>query len=208
MNRKWILYLGAAATCTILAATGGSYARQTALQHGIAEKVLRFHVLANSDSDRDQCLKLEVRDAVGSYMQEKLTDAGSFTESEQIVAENLPEIERIAEEILTREGCHDAVVARLEETSFPVKQYGDYTFPAGNYEALRVVIGEGKGHNWWCVMYPNLCFENSIYEVVGKDAGGKLQEVLSPEEYEKVLEDGNYHIECKYLSFLNGLWTK
>ena len=141
-------------------------------------------------------------------MQEKLTDAGSFTESEQIVAENLPEIERIAEEILTSEGCHDAVTARLEETSFPVKQYGDYTFPAGNYEALRVVIGEGEGHNWWCVMYPNLCFENSMYEVVGKDAGEKLQEVLSPEEYEKVLEDGNYHIECKYLSFLNGLWTK
>lgn len=160
-------------------------------------------MLANSDDEEDQNLKLAVRDAVGSYMQKKLTGVEDLEECEQIVNGNLDQIREVAAETIAQNGYDYDVTAELEYTSFPVKSYGSYTFPAGEYEALRVVIGEGKGHNWWCVMYPNMCFSGSMYEVVDEQAGEKLREVLTTEEYEKVLAEGNYQIQLKYFSFLN-----
>ena len=177
MTRKWIGYIGVGSLMCAALGCGILYTRQARLRQEISDKVLRFHVLANSDSEADQNLKLAVRDAVGSFMQEKLT-----------IAEN---------------GYDYDVTAELEHTSFPVKNYGSYTFPAGDYEALRIVIGEGNGHNWWCVMYPNMCFSDSMYEVVDKEAGEKLREVLTTEEYEKVLAEGDYQVRMKYFSWLN-----
>ena len=174
------------------------YTRQARLQQTISDKVLRFHVLANSDSEADQNLKLAVRDAVGSFMQEKLTDVENLEECELVVRQSLGEIEEAAAEMIAENGYDYDVTAELEHTSFPVKNYGSYTFPAGDYEALRIVIGEGNGHNWWCVMYPN-----SMYEVVDKEAGEKLREVLTTEEYEKVLAEGDYQVRMKYFSWLN-----
>ena len=165
--------------------------------------MLRFHVLANSDSEADQNLKLAVRDAVGSFMQEKLTDVENLEECELVVRQSLSEIEEAAAETIAENGYDYDVTAELEHTSFPVKNYGSYTFPAGDYEALRIVIGEGNGHNWWCVMYPNMCFSDSMYEVVDKEAGEKLREVLTTEEYEKVLAEGDYQVRMKYFSWLN-----
>lgn len=173
------------------------------LQRGIADEVLRFHVLANSDSEADQNLKLAVRDAVGSFMQEKLTDVENLEECELVVRQSLGEIEEAAAETIAENGYDYDVTAELEHTSFPVKNYGSYTFPAGDYEALRIVIGEGNGHNWWCVMYPNMCFSDSMYEVVDEEAGEKLREVLTTEEYEKVLAEGDYQVRMKYFSWLN-----
>ena len=86
---------------------------------------------------------------------------------------------------------------------FPVKTYGAYSFPAGTYEAVEVVIGEGAGKNWWCVMYPNMCFQGSMYEVNDEKAETSLQEVLTQEEYDSIIEDSDYKIQFKYLSFLN-----
>ena len=176
--------------------------RYRELQEGIAQKVLRFHVLANSDSDEDQELKLAVRDAVGAQMSELLAGAESLEACEELVKEHLEEIEQTAETILAEEGCGYAVQASLEETDFPVRTYGSYTFPAGTYEALNVVIGEGAGHNWWCVMYPNMCFSGSVYEVVDEEAGEALREVLTEEEYRRIFSSGNYEVRFKYLSFL------
>ena len=173
------------------------------IQKGIGGKVVRFHVLANSDSEADQNLKLAVRDAVGSFMQEKLTDVENLEECELVVRQSLGEIEEAAAETIAENGYDYDVTAELEHTSFPVKNYGSYTFPAGDYEALRIVIGEGNGHNWWCVMYPNMCFSDSMYEVVDKEAGEKLREVLTTEEYEKVLAEGDYQVRMKYFSWLN-----
>lgn len=140
------------------------------MQRNMAQKVLRFHVLANSDSREDQALKLKVRDQVGTLMAEKLKDADSLEESERIVKANLNLIENCAADVISAEGYAYPVSAALENCTFPEKTYGTYTFPGGVYEALRVVIGSGEGHNWWCVMYPNLCFANSMYEV---DAGSR-----------------------------------
>lgn len=203
MKKEWIGYIGIGILVCAALMCGVLYTKAAWLQHDISEKVLRFHVLANSDDEADQNLKLAVRDAVGSYMQKKLAGVDDLEECEQIVNGNLDEIQEVAAETIAQNGYDYDVTAELEYTSFPVKSYGSYTFPAGEYEALRVVIGEGKGHNWWCVMYPNMCFSGSMYEVVDEKAGEKLREVLTTEEYEKVLAEGNYQIQLKYFSFLN-----
>ena len=184
---------------------GVQYGQQRALQQSIAEKVLRFHVLANSDTAEDQELKLKVRDAVGTRMAEALACAKSKKESEAIVRGQMPEIKRTAETVIAEEGYTYEVDTFLREVEFPAKSYGAYTFPAGSYEALEVVIGAGEGHNWWCVMYPNMCFSGTVYEVVDEDAKGALREVLGEEEYRRVLASGDYEIQFKYLTFLNEL---
>ena len=180
--------------------TGGAWCgRQHRLQHGLAEKVLRFHVLANSDSAEDQDLKLQVRDAIGGYMQENMQKQESKAACEAFVAKQIPEIEQMAEQAVKNAGFSYEVHAELTECAFPAKTYGDYTFPAGNYDALKVTIGEGGGQNWWCVMYPNMCFENSMYEVVGEKAEKSLRAVLDEAEYQAVLNSGNYEVRFRLL---------
>lgn len=205
MKKKNLVYITIFAFGILSVLLGAFYMDDVHMQQEIATKVLRFHVLANSDSTEDQDLKLQVRDAVGSYMQEQLANVNSLAECEKVVAEDLTEIEKVAEATIRENGYDYTVTASLEQTTFPVKTYGNYTFPSGEYEALRVVIGEGNGHNWWCVMYPNMCFENSMYEVVDENAEISLQQTLTEEEYEAVLESGDYEIQFKYLTFLNGL---
>jgi stage II sporulation protein R len=169
------------------------------LQPQIAQKILRFHVLANSDSEEDQAVKLKVRDAVGTIMQEKLENADSLATSKQIVTDNLEVIRQTAEETLQQEGYSYGVTASLSTVEFPEKTYGAFTFPAGEYEALEVVLGEGEGHNWWCVLYPNLCFRGSVYEVVDEESEKELREVLTPEEYADVFHSGHFEIRLKFL---------
>ena len=137
------------------------------------------------------------------FMQEKLTAVENLEECELVVRQSLGEIEEAAAETIAENDYDYDVTAELEHTSFPVKNYGSYTFPAGDYEALRIVIGEGSGHNWWCVMYPNMCFSDSMYEVIDEEAGEKLRKVLTTEEYEKVLAEGDYQVRMKYFSWLN-----
>ncbi len=208
MKKDWIRQTGYIAGMTVVTAVlflGGIKIRQQSLQQGIAEKILRFHVLAASDTKEDQELKLKVRDAVGVYMEEKLADALNKSESEELVRLHLGEIEAVAEQTIKEAGYDYPVTASLAYVEFPEKTYGAYVFPAGTYEALEVVIGEGKGHNWWCVMYPNLCFSGSVYEVVDEEAEERLREVLSTEEYEAVFSSGNVKVEWKSLAFFKEL---
>ena len=180
---------------------GGFYGRKKIVQEQIAEKVLRFHVLANSNSEEVQKLKLQVRDAIGGLLQEKMAQVENREECEKFITEWIPKIEQTAAAVIEENGYDYSVCARLEETDFPVKTYGAYTFPAGRYEALRVTIGEGAGENWWCVLYPNMCFENSMYEVVDERGEKALREVLDEKEYEAVLKEGNYQIRLRILDF-------
>ncbi len=199
---KIVWYILVGMNLVLLLLLGLQYGRNLRMQENIAEKVLRFHVLANSDSKEDQALKLAVRDAVGAEMSETLAGAADRASCEKLINANLDRITAAAERVVAEWGYDYTVKAALEEVDFPVKSYGDYTFPAGKYEALRVVIGAGEGHNWWCVMYPNMCFSGSVYEVVDEEAGEKLREVLSEEEYEDVLSSGDYEVRLKCLSFL------
>lgn len=185
----------------VLTATGIRYNRQENMQRQLADKVLRFHVLANSDSSEDQKLKLKVRDAIGSYMQTQMTEYESKEACEAFVQEQITQIEQVAEQVVADAGFTYAVHAQLEQCEFPVKTYGVYTFPSGMYDALKVTIGEGGGENWWCVMYPNMCFENSMYEVVDEKAGAALRAVLDEKEYQAVLNAGNYEVRFRLLDW-------
>ncbi len=177
--------------------------RMQQTQQQIAEKILRFHVRANSNSRADQALKLKVRDAVGAYMQQQLDGVQDIRECNLIVQENLAQVIKTAQQAVAQEGYDYSVDARIETVAFPQKTYGNYTFPAGDYQALNVIIGSGKGQNWWCVMYPNMCFHGSVYEIVDEDAEKSLQQVLSGDEYDAVLKSGKYRVRFKYLDFLN-----
>ena len=126
-------------------------------QEQLAEKVVRLHILANSDSEEDQALKLQVRDAVLARTTEILEQASDRTAAEADLRASLPELEALAETELTAAGCSYPVTAELTDTQFPTREYDGFALPAGKYLALRLVIGAGAGHNWWCVVFPPLC---------------------------------------------------
>ena len=192
--KKFFIFAAAA----LMIIVGSKQYEQHKMTEEIAGKIIRFHVLANSDSEEDQKLKLKVRAAIGSFMQTRLSEVSDINESRQIVTENLSAIEEQAEKVISEEGYTYTVSARLAKIDFPEKTYGPYTFHAGNYEALEVTIGEGNGHNWWCVMYPNLCFFNSTYEVVDEEAEKSLERVLTPEEYKSLMENKDYEVKFAF----------
>lgn len=150
------------------------------VQQRIASDILRFHVLANSDSKEDQQTKLEVRDAVLAYLQPVLSEADSRSESELLAQENMTNIRAVA---LQAAGDREVEVS-LDTDWFPQKTYGAYTFPQGWYRALRIEIGEAKGHNWWCVLYPGLCFEDEESLSANQEEEEKLKAILGEDIWE------------------------
>lgn len=126
-------------------------------QDQLQQKMIRLHVVANSDSDRDQALKLQVRDRVLAFTEQTMRAAADREAANQALRVSLPAIEQMAEETLRENGCGDSVEVRLEPAEFPLKAYDGFRLPAGEYMALRVLIGEAAGQNWWCVVYPPLC---------------------------------------------------
>ena len=204
-NKKWnlkrsLLFFLAA---LVFAVGVGRITAVCQMQTQVADKVLRFHVLANSNAPEDQELKLAVRDQVGTYVGAWLSDSDSLTESHRILESHLKEIETCAQKVILEQGYEYDVTASLETCFFPEKKYGSAVFPAGNYQALRVVIGEGKGKNWWCVLYPNLCFSGNLYQVSEDGAKEELQKVLDPEEYKMIMEKKNYQISFRFLEFFD-----
>ena len=135
--------------------TSGALALRT--QRELADRVVRLHVLANSDSEEDQALKLRVRDVVLERATELLKQSADRREAEGLLRGQLLELERIAAEEIRACGYDYSVAAELTNTEFPTKEYDGFTLPAGEYLALRIVIGEGGGQNWWCVVFPPLC---------------------------------------------------
>ena len=150
--RYWELALLLALAVTILWGTAS-----LGQQEELGRKVIRLHVIANSDSPEDQALKLRVRDRVLARAQEILEQSADMEQAEQALTAALPELTREARETLAAEGCAQPVQARLEPAEFPTKDYDGFSLPAGKYLALRVIIGEGRGQNWWCVVFPPLC---------------------------------------------------
>lgn len=171
------------------------------LQPSIASKILRFHVLANSDDVCDQQVKEEVRDAVGTYLQPLLAESKNLEETKQIIMAHMDMVIAVAKRALLLHGYDYDVSAKISDVNFPEKSYGAYTFPKGEYEALQIVIGEGKGQNWWCVLYPNMCFKGSVFEVIEEEASESLKEVLSPWEYADVFDSGKVEFRFKILEY-------
>lgn len=178
------------------------------IQKEISRNIIRFHVRANSDSEDDQNLKLKVRDSVVAYMETKLENAESLDEARNILYYCKDEIECIAHNKIIEEGYNYPVKVYFEQSFFPMKTYGDMVFPAGRYEAFRIDIGNSEGKNWWCVLFPPLCFVDSTYAVVPDGTKDKFHKLLSEEAYGAITMselDNNYEIRFKYLTFLNGL---
>lgn len=128
-----------------------------ATQVRLASQVIRLHVLANSDSEEDQALKLEVRDRVLETTSALLAGETEPQAAAVLLNQHLDDIAQTAAQEISAQGHDDRVEVRLEQTWFPTRQYQDISLPAGNYLALRVLIGAAEGHNWWCVVFPNLC---------------------------------------------------
>ena len=188
--------------CTMLAlvisvcATGFLTEAKTAkVQKRMAEEVFRFHVLANSDSEKDQALKMKVKENVIAYMKEELPESENAEMTKLWAKKHLREIENVAKETLRGQECNHSVKAEVTHCYFPDKTYGDITFPKGEYEALRIEIGAAKGQNWWCVLYPNLCFIDAVHAVVPDEGKKELKEVLDEEEYEMVTATSKFKVK-------------
>ena len=175
----------------------GTWADRT--QQQLSDKVLRLHVLANSDSEADQALKRKVRDSVLETASAILADCPDRETAEQRLSAALPEIEDAARARIAAEGGKQTVTAELRPTVFPTREYEDFTLPAGEYLALRVVLGEGEGHNWWCVVFPPLCAETTSSLTQTAMAAG-----LTEEEVALITESDGYQLKFKAVE----LWEK
>lgn len=159
-----------------------TYTTDDANQH---EGIIRLHVIANSNTASDQGIKLKVRDAIIKHMQSR-DDISTRRDMEEYITANTDRLERIAEGVVASEGRDDNVKASLGVRYIPEKTYGGTTFPAGNYEALDIKIGEGKGENWWCVLFPPLCLLDEGTDSTGPSDGSQdLVENGSPAGYDK-----------------------
>ena len=168
------------------------------MSSAMSEHVVRFHVLANSDTTEDQLLKENVRDAVLDYMSPILKDSPSIEETRLRITAHMQEMQAVAEQVVTNWDKDYSIHIELTHEQFPTKSYGDIIFPEGEYEACRILIGEGKGQNWWCVMYPPLCYVDAATGVIPLEGKEALQEALTPEQYEIVSFQADKPFEFRF----------
>lgn len=147
---KRTLVLGLLALCVL----GGMVVADKQL---LRENLIRLHVVANSDSQEDQAIKLEVRDAIIAALQEGMDTSMDADEAKEYLSAHLTDLEMVANAALARAGSTNTATVTLGMEEFPVREYDTFSLPSGVYESLRVTIGEGEGHNWWCVVFPSLC---------------------------------------------------
>ena len=146
----------------------------------ISKETFRLHILANSDSENDQALKIKVRDRVLEYTEDLFNDAKSKIDAEKVIAENIQDINNVAYAEILNNGYNYPVKTEIINMYFTTRYYDNYTLPSGMYDALRITIGNGKGHNWWCVMYPTIC----VSPVEEKDE--KAKEAFEEKQYDIV----------------------
>ena len=168
------------------------------LQQQIATQVLRFHIRANSDTVADQQKKLRIKQSLLEWRTPILSENTSKSETIQCIRKNLPDIRKEA----TRMAAPEPVTVTLQKEWFPEKTYGTCTFPEGIYDALRVDIGQAKGHNWWCVLYPSLCFADALEPSMTEEGEEKLQQVLDEDAYDLLLHPQKLKIRFRLEFFL------
>lgn len=198
MNRK-LLHIEKAILCGLLiavtAALISGFSVVATQCNDVRHDVLRLHILANSDTKADQQLKLNVRNKILADSSELFTTAKNRAEAEKNVKTKLPEIEKIAQAEIKKEGYSYSVKARLVNMYFTTRTYGNVTLPAGYYDAVRVTIGAARGHNWWCVLFPPLCLPAS-----GVTQSKMLSDVLSPGEVGVIKDSGKPTTVIKFKS--------
>lgn len=190
------LALGLAASLVV-----GALALDT--QKDISEKLIRLHVIANSDSDEDQELKLKVRDEVLTYVTELTIDCGGVDDARDIISEHLGDLEDIADSVIAENGFDYGARAELSSVYFPTRIYDTFSLPAGDYDALRIHLGSGSGRNWWCVLFPPVCVSAAEAEAEFKGSG------MGDEEIKLITSDETeYKFKFKVVEIIENIANK
>ena len=186
-----------------------SFNYSKAVSSNLSDSVFRLHIIANSDSSADQELKLKVRDNIINYMNILTSSSSDKKDVISMVNNHLDSFKEIALNTIKGNGYNYDVNIEIGNFHFPTKSYGDISFPAGNYDALKIEIGDAIGQNWWCVLFPPLCFVNSSTGIVPEDSKTILKENINSESYE-IISEGNkskntsdIKIKFKIIEFFN-----
>ena len=200
-NRKKETYIcGAIAVVLALTLAAGGAAQYLAACRTLRSDVLRLHVIANSDSAEDQAVKLAVRDRLLSEAAELFRGDITAEEASKILAPALPALEAAADAVLLESGFAYTAAAEVVNEYFDTRAYDGFTLPAGNYTALKIVLGEGAGQNWWCVMFPPLCLPAA--------AADDVYAVFSEAEYQVIAPENGYQVRLKIAEFFGRLKEK
>ena len=164
----------------------------------LAKNVFRLHIIANSDSDEDQNLKYKVRNDLINYMNSVNSTSNSKEETIKFVSNHIEDLKKIANQTIKDNGFSYDVNVEVGNFKFPTKIYGDISLPSGNYDALEIKIGKAEGQNWWCVLYPSLCFVDVTSGIVPEESKENLKESLSEEEYALISDNESPSINFKF----------
>ena len=170
----------------------------SAISTDLSEAVFRLHVIANSDSHEDQSLKLKVRDSLLDYMNNICSNCSTKEEAISLAQTHQNDFQKIAEKTIADNGYDYTVKINIDNFYFPTKNYGDISLPSGFYDALSVEIGEAKGQNWWCVMFPSLCFIDISSGVVDNEAKENLENNLENESYTIISDSKKNNVKFKF----------
>lgn len=196
--KKYVLLSLSCLLLALILSMGQVRKEQETLAGRLAPSLLRFHILADSDRNEDQQVKLEVRSLILDYMQDHLDRDAGKEETVQYLKDNKTEVEQLADRYLEEKGFGYQAKLELTNCYFPARAYGDMVFPCGYYDAARITLGSGKGHNWWCVLYPRLCFVDAVCSEVPVDTELALKGELSEGDY-LALRDNRPKIEIRFL---------
>lgn len=188
-----------------------SYFESQLIQNELSTKLLRLHVLAASDATKDQKIKLLVKNEAISFLENLLSDCNSKEEAIATITTYIPTLEKTLQDFLSSIHCSQTITISLEYTYFPVKIYGDLVFPSGYYDALRIVLDKGEGQNWWCVLYPPLCFTDVCTMSVPKESKTQLEETISHEAWNSIQmdkENNKPQIRFWIVDFVKNIFTK
>lgn len=197
MVKRILLSLAAGLLAAGIAAMGWNLAQVGQQREGLIQSVLRLHIVADSDDPQDQAVKLAVRDALVSEYGQTLSQAESLGEAQELAGRLLPQMLDTARQTVAAQGCTLPVTGEVGELSFPAVSYEGYTLPAGEYQAVRIQLGEGEGHNWFCVLYPAVCLDSSV----------ALEEGMSSQQKEMLTHPEDYEIRFALLDGLMALWN-
>lgn len=185
----------------LLFSMGTLQKKRETLAARIAPSILRFHVLANSNSKEDQNVKLEVRSLLLDYMQARLPENANSKEAVTVwLSDNKSSLESAASRFLAKKQIPYSARLSLERAWFPTRVYDDLVIPCGTYDAVRVILGQGKGHNWWCVLYPRFCFLDEVCKEIPEASRKELQDKLNQDDY-PLLEDHRPDLKIRFFFF-------
>jgi len=206
MKKIWLfMMLFLCTTCLLLISNVILAQKSNKTQQELASQVIRFHVRANSDETSDQEIKIKVKNAVIKYLKPIMQNQKNIEAAKTEILQQLPNVELVVKETLYENDIPAGSSVQLTKEYFPEKRYGDFVFPRGTYEGVVISIGEGKGQNWWCMLYPGLCFVNESYAVVSEEGGEKLEKVLSEDTFAWISQPERRKCGFRWIDL--GKWT-